>query len=193
MVTLGSKMLSEIDLKDKGFKFLGKNIQISDRASLYGIENISIGNNVRIDDFAIIIATGDVKIGNYVSIHNFCFLGGKYEIELNDFVTLAPGVKIFSASDDYFGNNMTGIMVPKKFTGGDKGKVILEKHVIVGSGSVILPKLTVGIGSSIGSLSLVKNDLDPWYVYAGIPVKKIKCRSKKLLDYENNIKVEDFK
>ncbi|MFA6119437.1 MAG: acyltransferase [Parachlamydiales bacterium] len=183
-------MLTEQDLSNRGFRSLGKNVQISDRASLYGIENISIGNNVRIDDFVVIIATGNVQICSFVSIHNFCFLGGKYNIFLKDFVTLAPGVKIFSASDDYSGEKLTGITVPSDFTGGKKGEVILEKHVIVGSGSIILPKLRIGIGCSIGALSLVKDNLDPWGVYGGVPVKRLKDREKKLLKYEEKLIME---
>ena len=54
---LQSKYFSEIDLKDFGFKSIGKNVKISSDARIYGPENISIGNNVRIDDFAIISAT----------------------------------------------------------------------------------------------------------------------------------------
>ena len=33
-------------------------------------------------------------------------------------------------------------------------------------------------------MSLVKKDLAPWGIYAGIPVKKIKDRSKNLLNLE---------
>lgn len=44
--------LDEIQLKEMGFKSVGENVKISDKASFYGCDNISIGNNVRIDDFA---------------------------------------------------------------------------------------------------------------------------------------------
>ena len=40
--------LDEIQLKEMGFKSVGENVKISDKASFYGCDNISIGNNVRI-------------------------------------------------------------------------------------------------------------------------------------------------
>lgn len=89
-MTLGGRYLTEDDLRDAGFKRLGRNVKVHERASLYGVENISLGDNVRIDDFSIIIATGECIIGNHVSIPNFCSLGAKFGLELDDFVTLAP-------------------------------------------------------------------------------------------------------
>ena len=43
---LKSTYLTEVDLKDLGFKSIGKNVRISTDARIYGQENISIGNNV---------------------------------------------------------------------------------------------------------------------------------------------------
>lgn len=185
---LGDKYLTEVDLKNENFRTLGNNVRIHSRASLYGTENISIGNNVRIDDFVVIIATGFVEIGNYVSIPNFCFLGGKNGIVLSDFVTLAPSVKIFTSSDDYLGEKLTGPIVPPQFTGAKTGKVSLGKHVIIGSGSIVLPDCTIGEGSSVGALSLVNKNLEPWVVYSGIPARKIKDRKKDLLVLEKQLK-----
>ncbi|TSB44528.1 acyltransferase, partial [Alkalicoccobacillus porphyridii] len=48
--------LDEIQLKEMGFKSVGENVKISDKASFYGCDNISIGNNVRIDDFCVFSA-----------------------------------------------------------------------------------------------------------------------------------------
>jgi len=185
---LGGEYLTEIDLKSEGFRTLGNNVRIHSRASIYGIENISIGNNVRIDDFTIIIAAASMEIGNYVSIDNFCFLGGTIGIVLSDFVTLAPGVKIFTSSDDYSGEKLTGPIVPSQFTGGNNGKVSLGKHVIIGSGSIVLPSCTIGEGSSVGALSLVNKNLESWGVYSGIPARKRKNRKKDLLILENKLK-----
>ena len=43
-------LLNSEQIKNIGFKTVGKNVLISDRASFYGAENIAIGDNVRIDD-----------------------------------------------------------------------------------------------------------------------------------------------
>jgi acetyltransferase-like isoleucine patch superfamily enzyme len=48
----------------------------------------------------------------------------------------------------------------------------------------VLPGVTIGMGSAVGALSLVTMSLDAWGVYLGTPAKKIKARSKKMLEYE---------
>ena len=187
-MTLGGRYLTEDDLRDAGFKRLGRNVKVHERASLYGVENISLGDNVRIDDFSIIIATGECIIGNHVRIPNFCSLGSKFGLELDDFVTLAPGVKIFTSSDDYTGDHMCGPTVPAEFTGGRKGRVVLRRHVLIGAGSVILPGCTLGEGVSVGALSLVKTDLEPWGMYAGVPVRRLRERKRDLLQAEERLR-----
>jgi len=184
---IGPTYYSNRELKKFKFASLGKNVLIKKNACLYFTENISIGNNVRIDDNVIIVASNKqkpVKIGNYVHIASNCYLAGSSGIELMNFSGLAPGVLIFSGTDDYSGRKLTNPTIDKKYIGGKKGKVTLCKHVIVGANSVILPNVTIQEGSSVGALSLVTKSLDSWGVYFGVPVKKLKNRSKDLLNLE---------
>ncbi len=187
MKQLGGSYYTRDELLSAGFKKVGENVKIHSKASLYGIENIEIGSHVRIDDFTVIIATGRLTIGNYVSIPNFCFLGAKNGISIGNFVTLAPGVKIFSASDDYGGNWLTGVAVPPEMTGGKHAPVAIEDHVIIGAGSIVLPGCTLAAGCSIGALSLIKSDLAEWGIYAGIPAVRIKERKKNLTAYAEQL------
>ena len=191
---IGQPFYSKEELKKIKFASIGENVLIKKNASLYFTENISIGSNVRIDDNVIIVASNKnapVTIGNYVHIASNCYLAGSDGIELMDFTTLAPCVQIFSGSDDYSGEKMTNPMVDKKYIGGKSGKITLHKHVIIGANSVILPNVTIKEGSSVGALSLVNKSIDSWGIYCGIPVKKLKKRSKNLLNLEkqfiNNI------
>jgi acetyltransferase-like isoleucine patch superfamily enzyme len=181
---LGDTYLSEEELRSVGFRSVGRHARIHKRASIYCPENISFGDHARVDDFAVIIATGPIYFGDYVHVPNFCFLGGTFGITLEDFSTLAPGVMIFSSSDDYSGRALTNATVPRQFLGGKKAPVVLQKHVIVGAGSVILPGCTLGEGASVGALSLVKESLEPWGVYAGVPAIRLKDRQRDLLALE---------
>ena len=45
----------------------------------------------------------------------------------------------------------------------------------------MLPKLTIGEGVSVGALSLVNKTLKPWGVYFGLPVKRLRERSREML------------
>lgn len=184
---IGTSFYSEKELRQFRFRSIGKNVFIKKNVGLYFIENICIGNNVRIDDNVIIVASNKknpVMIGNYIHIASNCYLAGSDGIDMMDFTTLAPGVLIFSGSDDYSGKKLTNPMVGNPYIGGKSGKVTLCKHVIIGAGSVVLPDVTIKQGSSVGALSLVNKDLNPWGVYSGIPAKKIKSRYKDVLKLE---------
>lgn len=184
-MNIGSDFYSDDELKSFKFKSLGKNVKIKKNASIYFVENITIKDNVRIDDYTVIVASNNsTTIGNYVHIASNCYIAASEGLEMGDFSGLAPGVNIFTGSDDYSGNKLTNPTVDRKYTGGSAGKVIIGRHVIIGSNSVILPGVHIGEGSSVGALSLVTKNLNPWCIYFGAPVKKIKARSKKLLELE---------
>jgi acetyltransferase-like isoleucine patch superfamily enzyme len=171
------------ELKELGFKNLGENVFISRKASIYGADNIELGSNVRIDDFCIL--SGKIRIGNYIHVAAYSSLcGGKKGIILEDFVNLSRKVEIFAVSDDFSGASMTNPMVPDDYKHLLEAKVILKKHVLVGTGSIILPGVTLEEGSVIGALSLVKNSTSGWSINAGVPAKKIKDRKKDLLKLE---------
>lgn len=185
MKSLKIGFYSQEALKSFGFRKIGKNVSISKMINIVGSKNISLGDNVRLDSFCnIIAASGSLKIGNHCHIASNCFLLCTGGIELRDFCTIAPAVNIFSSSDNYDGSTLTNPMVTIKFSKPQPSKVTLGKHVIIGTGSVILPGCTIGEGSSVGALSLINRSLKPWEVYAGIPAKKIANRKKKLLEDE---------
>lgn len=183
---------NEIDLKDAGFKALGRNVQIDKSCTIIGLENIEIGDNVRIDGYCSLIAAGDgwLKIGSFIHIGGYCLLSAGSGIQMDDFSGLSHGVKIYSQTDDYSGEQLTNPTVPEKYTGVTRGAVTLERHVIIGSGSVILPKVLIGEGSSVGALSLVTKPLEAWGVFFGCPAKRLKHRSKRLLELEAELRQE---
>jgi len=182
---LKSKYFTEIDLKDFGFKKIGRNVQISSDVRIYGQENISIGNDVRIDDFCILSSVnGSIDIGNYVFIARNSHLSGFFGIELHDFSSMAANTVIYSASDDYSGDYLTAQAIPQKYTAHIGGMVIIGKHVIIGSSCTIMGPCNIGEGCSIGAMTLVQKDLLPWGIYVGIPCKRIKERKKGLLSLE---------
>ncbi len=169
------------ELEYMGFKQCGKNVLISKKASFYGVEDISIGDNVRIDDFCIL--SGNIKIHNYVHIAPYCALfAGVEGIEMKDYSGLSSRCIIYAGTDDYSGEALTNPTVPEQYRKVTGGKVVLGKHVIIGTGTSILPGVTIEEGSAVGSMSLVNKMLEPWGIYAGIPCKKVKERKRDLLE-----------
>ncbi len=185
---LQSKFLSEKELKNFGFKTLGKNVRISSDVRIYGQEKISIGNNVRIDDYTSLTAgDGYIDIGNYVYVGRNCNFIGSLGIEIQDFSTFASNICVYSCSDDFKGDFLTGQAIPKKFTTRIGGKVTICKHAMIGAASVIFGKCKIGEGCSIGASSFVKNDLKEWGIYAGSPATLINKRKKDLLKLEKKL------
>ncbi len=171
-----TSFLSRSELNELGFKKLGKNVLISRNANFYNSAAIEIGNNVRIDDFCIL--SGNIKIGSYVHIAPFCGLYGGGGIELNDFSGLSSRVSLYSVTDNYLGEALTGPCIPDDYRIVETGKIVLEKHALVGASSVILPNTILSEGTTLGALSLGKGNLKAWSIYAGSPAKLIKERHK---------------
>lgn len=175
--------LSEKYLKELGFLFIGKNVKISDKASIYNAGQIRIGDNSRIDDFCII--SGSVTIGRYCHITPMCLIaGGEPGIYMDDFCTLAYGVKVFSQSDDYSGTSMVNSLVPKQYKNETFGSVYLKRQTIIGANSVVFPGVTLEEGCSVGAMSLINKSTEPWGIYVGSPARRIKNRKQDVLELE---------
>jgi galactoside O-acetyltransferase len=178
-------MLTRRRLAEIGFRSLGKNVAISEKASIYNPENISIGDNARIDDFCILSAgSGGIRIGRFVHVGCYVSLIGAGEIVLADFSGLSGRVSIYSSNDDTSGDFMAHPTIPMEYRNVESGRVLIEKHAMVLTGAVVLPNVTIRTGAVIGALSLVKDDCDEFVIYAGRPARKLKDRSRKLLELE---------
>jgi galactoside O-acetyltransferase len=176
------------ELSEFGFKHVGKNVKIAKNCTIIGLNNIFLGNNIRIDSNVVISAfSGFLDLGDYIHIGGDCHLYCVGGITMSDFSGLSQGVKIYSGNDDYTGKTLTNPTIPPKFCNVKIAPVYIGKHAGLGSGSVVLPGVSIGTGSAVGALSLVTKSLDDWGVYFGSPVKRIKARSKDLLELEKKL------
>jgi acetyltransferase-like isoleucine patch superfamily enzyme len=185
MEIIGGIYIRRAELLARGIKSCGENVMVHKSAQLVDLENIEIGSNVRIDPFCTLSAAGGfIRIGNYVHIAGMSCIFGGAGVTMEDFSGLSHNVSVYSASDDYSGHHLTNPTVPKEYLGVVAKPITLGRHVIVGSGSVILPGASIGEGSAVGALSLVTKPCEPWGIYAGNPARRIKARSKELLELE---------
>ena len=151
---------------------LGQYVIIKDKAK------VKVGDNVRIADFCRISST--VEIGSNCEIAPGTYIAGggdKYKFVMGDYSSLASGVRIWLSSNDYV-NELVAHNVP--YVKEIEGDVILEKYTGIGCNSVVMPGNHIPEGVVIGALSFVPSgfSFEPWTVYAGRPVKKIKPRNK---------------
>jgi len=177
--------LTSEDIEKLGFSHIGKGVLLSSKSSYYNPQNISIDDYTRIDDFCVLSAgKSGIFLGKNVHIAVYSSLMGQGKITIGNFSGLSSRVSIYSSNDDYSGAAMTNPTVPHQFTNVYHADVHLGKHVIIGSGAVVLPGVTLGDGVAIGALSLVRKDCEPFTIYAGSPLKRIKSRDRKLLKIE---------
>jgi galactoside O-acetyltransferase len=172
-----------------GFAFAGDRVAIDPTARVIGAERVSLGSNVRIDAFVVLSAgAGGIVIGDYVHIGAHGFLAGSARIQIEDFVALSGRVSIYSSSDEYSGEGMVGPTLPSDVRQVTNAPVTIRKHCVIGAGSVVLPGVTLAEGVAVGAMSLVRDDVGPFEMVAGIPAKRIGTRGRTVLELERRLR-----
>jgi acetyltransferase-like isoleucine patch superfamily enzyme len=180
--------LTDEQLAEMGFAYFGENVLLSNKASYYNCQNIRLGHHVRIDDFCVLSAgDGGIILGNHIHIAVYTSLIGRGAITIGNYANVSSRVSVYSSSDDYSGAAMTNPMVPENLTNVRHADVEIGRHVIIGSGSIVLPGVNLHEGAAIGALSLVKDDCEAFGIYAGIPAKLISSRKRDLLSLEQEL------
>jgi len=175
--------LSKEELHKLEFAYLGNDVKISSQASLDKPHLMSIGHRSRIDDFCTV--SGYVNIGSnvHIAVHS-SITASLDEIVLSDFSGLAFSCHVFSSSDDYSGESLTNPTIPVEYKSVKSSPVFMGRHVILGAGTIVFPGTMIGEGCSFGAGSVVNKNAEPWGVYVGIPARRIRERSQKLLELE---------
>jgi len=164
------------DLRD--LKSVGRNVIIGKTVRIRHPELVTIGDNCIIDDFTYISTALHLEAFVHISSGAKIIGGVNAVVTMESYSTLAPNVTLAAGSDDYIGGIATPL-VPKELKGNyEIGNITIGRHSICGAGAVVLPNVRFGTGACIGALSLAKTDLEEWWLYAGIPARKIKKRDK---------------
>jgi dTDP-4-amino-4,6-dideoxy-D-glucose acyltransferase len=168
-----------------GFASIGRDVKVSDRASFYGVSRIHLGDNVRIDDFCVLSAgEGGIYLGRNIHVAVYSCMIGAGRITLGDFANISSRVSIYSSSDDYSGTSMTNPTVPEQYKQVDHSEVRIGRHVVIGSGSVVLPGAILEDGVAVGALSMMRGHSPAFGIYAGVPARRIRERSREVLEME---------
>ena len=163
----------------KDLKYCGENVYIGQNVIFTNPKEVILGDNVRIDPFTLI--TTALEVGNYVQICSHVVLGGgnQHKITLGNWTFIGYGSKLFCASEDYSGDYGP----VNEFWGNNKifrGDISFEDYSGVASDVMVFPKVTIPVGCTVGAKSFIytKNDLKPWSVFIGSPLKFHKERNK---------------
>ena len=159
------KYFSVTELKKKGFKKIGKNVQISKNVNFYKFHG-SIGSNCRIDDNCIFI--GKISIGNYVHIAAFNLIsaGSSFnnKIIISNFTGIGPRSYISCSTEDYLADDISNPTIDKKFRKNIIfSDIFIGENVLVGIGCVIIPrnnkKIDIGNNVSIAANTIISKTI----------------------------------
>jgi maltose O-acetyltransferase len=130
-----------------------------------------IGPNCLIDYKTYFRFPNKISIGKGVTINRGCeffgtMLNGGAKIVIGDYVTFSPGVKLYSAAQNYMTLDLN-----------DKvGDIFIEDFAWIGAGVIVLPGIKIGKGAVVGAGSVVTKSIPCNTVAVGVPAKVIKSR-----------------
>lgn len=154
----------------------GKKVYVGRYVVFLGRSKIQLGENVSLYGFDYLNAEGDqgsIIIGEKSHIDQFCVLYGQGGLEIGRFCAIASGVKIYSQSNQYkYNPNQRIIEQPVVYK-----KVTIGDDVWIGANAVILPGVRIGNSSIIGAGAVVRRDVPPYAIVAGIPAEVIGWRA----------------
>ena len=147
-------------------------------AKVIGLDKLSLGLHSQIDDFCFINTGKRCEIGRNVHISSFPSIIGGGECIIEDFAGLSAGCRIITGSDDFSGPYLTNPTVPSEFKKVNLDKVIIRKHVVLGTNCIVFPGVEIGEGATVSAGAVVRKTLEPWTVYAVIKGKLIAIKKR---------------
>jgi len=124
-------------------------------------------------------STGDfshLKIGKNCYIGDCTYFDLANEIIIGDNVVISGGVSFVTHADCNRSQYLEKIF-PRTCE-----KIVVQDGVWIGFKSAILNGVTIGENSVVAAYSLVKKDIEKYYLYGGVPAQKIKS----LIDDKTN-------
>lgn len=147
----GLRIEGDVGFKARSIK-VGNNVKIFNNVVFWGDGDIVIGDNVHIGNNTIIYASanGGVTIGNDVSIAANCYI-----IDTNHGIARDKKINAQANSSE---------------------KIVIGNDVWLAAATMVLKGSVIPDGVVVGANSLVNGELEPYGVYVGSPVRKIKDR-----------------
>jgi acetyltransferase-like isoleucine patch superfamily enzyme len=150
----------------------GNSVRIGSGVGFTHLETFEIGDGVFIGAQAYIQGRFDgvTKIGNHVWIGPQAYFDARHLI-LEEYVGWGPGAKVL-------GSSHTGLPIGQPIIETDLEirPVRVEAWADIGTGSILLPGVTVGKGSIVGAGAVVTRDVPPFAIVAGVPARFARWR-----------------
>jgi acetyltransferase-like isoleucine patch superfamily enzyme len=154
-------------------KSVGNDLQMAAQVVLKHPETMEIGDSVFIGAQSMIQGRfdGTCKIGNHVWIGPQAYFDAR-DLVLEDYVGWGPGAKVLGSAHTGEPTNVpiiaTGLMIKP---------VRVGVGADIGMNASILPGITIGAHSIVGTGSVVTRDVPDYAIVAGAPAKILRFRT----------------
>jgi maltose O-acetyltransferase len=129
------------------------------------------GERVNVEKGANFYTGWEIELGDDSSLGIDCMI--PYDLKVGKDVMMGPYVVIVGNSHQFSRSD-----IPMRLQGlKEYPPVRIEDDVWIGARAIILPGLTIGKGSIIGSGSVVTKDVPPYAIVGGNPARLIKYRT----------------
>ncbi len=174
-------MAPNVNLRNAALIRFGKGVTLERGVIIDGLssEGIQFGENVAIGAYSIVRASSPanvgagVRMGNNSSVDAYSFIGASGLVEIGTNVIMGQHVSFHAESHNY---ERTDISIKQQGT--RRQGIVIEDDCWVGSNVVFLDGSHVGRGCVIGAGSVVRGEISPYSVAAGVPARVLKSRMR---------------
>jgi len=159
----------------------GDGVHIATGVGFKHLETFEIGDGVYVGAQCYIQGRfdGTTKIGNHVWIGPQAYFDAR-DLILEDYVGWGPGAKVLGSS-----HTALPVDVPIIRTDLEIRPVRVREGADIGTGSILLPGVTIGKGSIVGAGAVVTRDVPAFAIVAGVPARFVRWRDRSKLSQEN--------
>ncbi|NOX58511.1 MAG: acyltransferase [Planctomycetes bacterium] len=139
-------------------------------------DKVEIGHRCHIDRNVLMSVGSDdgyIRIGDYTFIGPSCHLAGRGGVEIGRCVGLAARVHLYSVSNlPYHGQRLGELVtmshsVPADLQNTITGRLEIGDYTVIGMGSLVLPKVTLGCGAIVHPYAEVRNSFPKFSIVSG--------------------------
>ncbi len=169
----------EFQLSD--FYYLGQGVVFESHVLVFHPENIEIYDNVYVGHYTILKGyyKNKMVIGAGSWIGQQCFFHSAGGLKIGTNTGIGPGVKIITSF-----HSDAEIKKPILQNAVRFAPVIIGNNCDIGTGSIILPGVTIGQGAVIGAGTVVSKNIPAYAVAAGVPARVMRMRGESINDMD---------
>jgi len=158
---------------------MGQNCFIDTGVTIMGAENIIMGHDIHIDErVSLLCIEGELIIGNFFHIASNSLLQGKGGITIGEYCAVGFNSALYSSSnfyqDEYGNPTSSSAMASHKMQSIKKGRVEMKDYSVVTVGCTVLPGVTIGRRSFVGTNSVINKNIPDNVLAIGSPARIIK-------------------